>query len=214
MSAPVPSPQEAETLKALLQGDEAAFSALVETYYSPLLRLAMAHVPSQAVAEEVVQETWLGVLEGLPKFEGRSSLKTWIFRILINRAKTRGIRERRYEPLSHGFLDDEGNEQPEQEYFLASGPMSDHWAVLPQSWDAATPERLLLSKESRTQIDAAIASLPPTQRHVITLRDVEGFTSLEVCNILDLTETNQRVLLHRARSRSERYWSPMCKDLT
>jgi RNA polymerase sigma-70 factor (ECF subfamily) len=188
---------------ALRQGDEAAFGFLIETYHGSLLRLAMAYVPSRAVAEEVVQETWMGVLESLPRFEGRSSLKTWMFRILTNRAKTRGVRESRYESLDSGDGQSDGDDGSwrEPERFQPSGAMAGHWATLPSMWDEETPERLLLSMESRRLIDQAIEALPPVQRQVITLRDLDGVDSKDVCNILDITETNQRVLLHRARSR-------------
>lgn len=194
---------EATLVEALRQGDETAFEFLIDTYYGSLLRLAMAYVPSRAVAEEVVQETWQGVLESLPRFEGRSSLKTWMFRILTNRAKTRGKRESRYESLDSGDGSREGDDDSwrEPERFQPSGALAGHWLTLPSMWDEETPERLLLSKESRTLIEQAIDALPPVQRQVITLRDIDGIDSREVCNILDVTETNQRVLLHRARSR-------------
>lgn len=166
----------------------------------------MTFVSSPAVAEEVVQETWIGVLEGIGRFEGRSSLKTWIFRILTNQAKTRGVRERRstpFSPLGHS------TEEPEvpavdPARFHTSGYWVDHWNALPRYWDDETPERLFLSKEGLVQIEKAISALPPTQRQVITLRDVEGLTAVEVCNILSIGETNQRVLLHRARSHVRR----------
>jgi RNA polymerase sigma-70 factor, ECF subfamily len=192
---------------ALRQGDESAFGFLIETYYGALLRLAMAYVPSRAVAEEVVQETWQGVLESLPRFEGRSSLKTWMFRILTNRAKTRGQRERRYESLDsgdgQGEGDDEGWREPER--FIQSGALAGHWSTLPSMWDEETPERLLLSKESRALIQQAIDALPLVQRQVMTLRDIEELDSKEVCNILEVTETNQRVLLHRARTKVRKF---------
>jgi len=194
---------EQRLVKALREGNETAFEFLIDSYYGPLLRLAMAYVPSRAVAEEVVQETWQGLLESLPRFEGRSSLKTWMFRILTNRAKTRGKRESRYESLDSGYggseEDDERWREPER--FRSSGAFAGHWVHLPNMWDRETPERLLLSKESRALIEEAIQSLPPVQRQVITLRDIDGVDSKEVCNILQVTETNQRVLLHRARSR-------------
>ncbi len=166
----------------------------------------MTFVASPAVAEEVVQETWFGVLKGIGRFEGRSSLKTWIFRILINQAKTRGVRERRnapFSPLEHS------TEEPEvpavdPSRFHTSGYWVDHWNSLPRYWDDETPERLFLSKEGLAQIEKAISALAPTQRQVITLRDVEGLTAVEVCNILSIGETNQRVLLHRARSHVRR----------
>ncbi len=194
---------ERTLVEALRMGDEAAFSFLLDAYYGSLLRLAMAYVPSRAVAEEVVQETWLGVLESLPRFEGRSSLKTWMFRILTNRAKTRGKRESRYESLDSGDgrseSDDESWRDPER--FRPSGALAGHWLTPPSMWDEETPERLLLSKESRAIIEQAIQALPSVQRQVITLRDVEGIDSKDVCNFLDISETNQRVLLHRARTR-------------
>jgi len=197
------TPDDAKQLRSLRDGDEAAFAALVDRYHGPLLRLAMAFVPSHAVAEEVVQETWLGVLEGLSRFEGRSSLKTWLYRILINRAKTRGVRESRSVPFSPLGASSEDAEEPavDPARFRSTGYWIDHWAEPPGLWDDDTPEKLLLSKEGLAQIEKAIAALPPTQRQVITLRDVEGLSSGEVCNILALSETNQRVLLHRARSK-------------
>jgi RNA polymerase sigma-70 factor (ECF subfamily) len=200
------TPDDAKQLRSLRDGDEAAFSALVDRYHGPLLRLAMAFVPSHAVAEEVVQETWLGVLEGLSRFEGRSSLKTWLYRILINRAKTRGVRESRSVPFSPLGASPEDAEEPAADpaRFRSTGYWIDHWAEPPGLWDDDTPEKLLLSKEGLAQIEKAIAALPPTQRQVITLRDVEGLASGEVCNILALSETNQRVQLHRARSRVRR----------
>ena len=200
------SSDDLEQLEALRNGDERAFASLVDRYYGSLLRLAMAYVPSRAVAEEVVQETWVGVLEGLSRFEGRSSLKTWIFRILTNRAKTRGQRERRYEPMGLGGDSGDNPDGPavDPDRFLKSGYFVDHWVSQPNAWEDETPERLLLSKETRAQIEKAIEALPPTQRQVITLRDIEEVSSQEVCNILDITETNQRVLLHRARSKVRR----------
>jgi RNA polymerase sigma-70 factor (ECF subfamily) len=186
---------------------------VVDKYSGSLVRLALTFVPSRAVAEEVVQETWLGVLEGLSRFEGRSSFKTWLFRILTNRAKTRGQRESRYEPFSSKAAPGDDSHDPavNPDRFVKSGFGVGHWVSPPDVWDEQTPERILLSKEGRKQIDKAIQMLPETQRQVITLRDIEDLTSKEICNILDLSETNQRVLLHRARSRVrqelERYLS-------
>jgi len=212
----VTSSDDLEQLEALRNGDERAFASLVDRYYGSLLRLAMAYVPSRAVAEEVVQETWVGVLEGLSRFEGRSSLKTWIFRILTNRAKTRGQRERRYEPMGLGGDSGDNPEGPpvDPDRFLKSGYFVDHWVSQPNAWEDETPERLLLSKETRAQIEKAIEALPPTQRQVITLRDIEEVSSQEVCNILDITETNQRVLLHRARSKVRRTLEPYMEGQT
>jgi len=205
-----------EQLEALRNGDERAFASLVDRYYGSLLRLAMAYVPSRAVAEEVVQETWVGVLEGLSRFEGRSSLKTWIFRILTNRAKTRGQRERRYEPMGLGGDSGDNPDGPpvDPDRFLKSGYFVDHWVSQPNAWEDETPERILLSKETRAQIEKAIEALPPTQRQVITLRDIEEVSSQEACNILDIAETNQRVLLHRARSKVRRTLEPYMEGQT
>ena len=189
-------------LDGLRNGDEEAFTYLLETYYGQLLRVTMSHVPSRAVAEEVIQETWQGVLESLPRFEGRSSLKTWLFRILTNRAKTRGIRESRYESMDSKEGESEGWTDPDR--YIAEGGFQGHWRVLPAPWDDQTPERLLLSKESQRLIQAAIDALPPVQRQVMILRDIEGVEATEVCNLLDISETNQRVLLHRARSKVRR----------
>ena len=185
---------DAELVERLRAGDEEAFMELIRALSPSLLRVARMYVPTAALAEDVVQETWLAVLNGIDRFEGRSSLKTWIFRILTNTAKTRGERERRSVPFS--ALDaDEGGFEPavERSRFTGSG----HWAVLPRAW----PEDRLLAKETRLVIERAIERLPPTQRTVITLRDVEGWTADEVRNALELSETNQRVLLHRARAK-------------
>src|SRR5437867_10881700 len=186
--------EELSLVEALRAGDEAAFMALVDRYGPSMLRLAMVYVRNRSVAEEVVQETWLAVLKGIDRFEGRSSLKTWIFRILTNTAKTRGERERRSVPFS--ALDtEEGGFEPavERSRFTGTG----HWAVLPRAW----PEDRLLAKETRSVVERAIERLPPSQRTVITLRDVDGWTADEVRNALELAETNQRVLLHRARAK-------------
>ena len=183
---------ETSLVAALRDGDEAAFTRLVKEYGAAMLRVARLYVGSRAVAEEVVQEAWLGVLNGIGAFEGRSSLKTWIFRILTNIAKTRGEREGRTVPFSALASDDEPAVDPER--FLPDG----HWASPPPSFG---PEERLLGSETRAVVDEAIAGLPPSQALVITMRDVEGFTSEEARNALGISETNQRVLLHRARSK-------------
>ena len=190
---------ERELVEQLRARDERAFMELVELYGPMMLRVARSFVRSPAAAEEVVQDAWLGVLRGIDRFEGRSSLKTWIFRILANTAKTRGVREARSIP----FADLGGDEAAvEPERFL--GPDHPHlpgaWASPPSSW----PAERLEAKETRELIARTIAELPPQQREVITLRDIEGFSAEETCNALGLTETNQRVLLHRARSRVRR----------
>jgi RNA polymerase sigma-70 factor, ECF subfamily len=197
---------ERALVEALRAGDEGAFKQLVERYHGPLLRVAQIFVPSREVAEEVVQETWVGVLNGLDRFEGRSSLKTWIFRILTNTAKTRGRREGRTLPFS--ALRSPGNvPEPsvEPESFLdqAHARYPGHWASKPNDW-RLLPEERLLGSETRTELAGAIEALPPAQRAVISLRDVEGWSSEEVCNALEISETNQRVLLHRARAKLRR----------
>jgi RNA polymerase sigma-70 factor (ECF subfamily) len=195
-------PEDLKLVRALRAGDERAFATLVERHYSSLLRLAMTYVGSRAVAEEVVQETWLGVLKGLDRFEGRSSLKTWVFRILTNTAKTRAEREARSIPFSSLAPSDTEEPSVEAERFLDQNhpTWAGHWEAYPRSWDEI-PENRLVSKETRDRIEQAIDALPQNQRIVIRLRDVEGFSSEEVCGLLDISETNQRVLLHRARSK-------------
>jgi RNA polymerase sigma-70 factor, ECF subfamily len=185
-------------VEGLRAGDEAAFAAVMRMYGRGMLRVAEMYVSSRAVAEDVVQEAWVGVLRGIGRFEGRSSLKTWLYRIVANTAKTRGVRESRSVPFSSlGDAGDEGTVDADR--FLGSGErFPGHWAVPPQTW---APEGRLLADETLEVVERAIEKLPPAQRAVITMRDVQGFTSEEVCNALDLTETNQRVLLHRARAK-------------
>jgi RNA polymerase sigma-70 factor, ECF subfamily len=192
-----------ELVAALRAGDETAFREVVREWHSSLLRVAQIFVPSRAVAEEVVQETWLRVLGALDRFEGRSSLKTWVFRILVNTAKTRAQREGRTIPFS--ALQDvsrvpEAAVEPER--FLPDDDPHHPggWASPPRD----LPEDSLLAAETREVIAAAIEQLPASQRAVISLRDVEGWTSDEVRNALDISEVNQRVLLHRARSKVRR----------
>jgi RNA polymerase sigma-70 factor (ECF subfamily) len=192
------SPEDARLVDGLRAGDEAAFATLMRMYGAGMLRVAQMYVSSRAVAEEVVQEAWVGVLKGIGRFEGRSSLKTWLYRIVVNTAKTRGVRESRSIPFS-SLGDSEGDATVDPDRFLGSGErFPGHWAVPPQAW---APEGRLLSEETLEVVGRAIDRLPPAQRAVITMRDVQGFTSEEVCNALDLTETNQRVLLHRARAK-------------
>ena len=195
--------QERELVQALRNGDEAAFSTLIDRYHSKLQRLARSFVPSEAIAEEVVQETWLAVLEGINRFEGRSSLQTWIFRILTNRAKTRGQRENRYVTFADttAQTDEDTTSSLEPERFHTSGHLAGHWVIPPTTWDDNTPERLLGSKENLIIINNAISRLPARQRQIIILHDLEGVDSEEICHMLKITPTNQRVLLHRARSR-------------
>jgi RNA polymerase sigma-70 factor (ECF subfamily) len=181
------------------EGDEAAFAALVRRYTPMLMRLARMYVPTDALAEDVVQETWVAVVRGLERFEGRSSFKTWLFRILVNRAKTRGVREHRSIPFaSVGGATPEEDEGPtvDPSRFTSEGA----WTSAPADW-RDDPERSLESEEALRIARAAIDQLPERQKIVITLRDLEGLSSDEVRNVLDLSETNQRVLLHRARTK-------------
>jgi RNA polymerase sigma-70 factor (ECF subfamily) len=194
---------DGELLERLRAGDQDAFMTLVDRYGPLMLRIALTHVRSRAVAEEVVQEAWLGVLQGLDRFEGRSSLKTWILRIVANRARTRGEREARSVPLS-SLGPETGEDEPavDPDRFLPP----DHplypggWGIPPHSW-AGMPEERLLASETLDQVRAAIAKLPPRQQEVIVLRDVEGWDPEEVSVALELTPGNERVLLHRARSK-------------
>ena len=198
---------------ALRRGDEAAFTQLVDRYHGQLLRLAGSYVRDRAVAEEVVQDTWIGVIRGIDRFEGRSSLKTWLFRILTNTAKKRGVREHRSVPfaaLAASGDDDDGAVEADR-FFPEGHVWAGHWAASPASWGAAPMERLL-ARESREIVDDAIAELPAAQCQVITLRDVDGRSPEEVCDLLGISEGNQRVLLHRARAKVraalEEYMAP------
>jgi RNA polymerase sigma-70 factor (ECF subfamily) len=198
------SSQEARLVAALRRGDEKAFGDLVREYHSSLVRVALTFVRERAVAEEVVQEAWLGVIRGIDRFEGRSSLKTWIFRILTNTAKTRAEREGRTVPFSALAAPDEEGADPavDPDRFLAdSDPRwPGHWTSAPTSWDRV-PEGRLLAKETLSLVYDVVEALPPAQRQVITLRDIEGWSSEEVCELLHVSEGNQRVLLHRARAK-------------
>lgn len=204
MEATGAASDEAALVARLRAGDEAAFRELVEALHPALRRVARTYVATDAVADEVVQETWLGVLNGIDRFEGRSSVKTWVFRILVNRAKTRGERERRTVPFASVFdpdrgvdvaLVDPGRFEPSDHPLV---PV--HWATPPEAW-RGSPEQRLAASETRAALSEALAALPPAQREVVTLRDVHGWTAAEVCNALDVSETNQRVLLHRGRTR-------------
>jgi len=190
-------------IEQLRSGNEAAFEALIDRYATAMLRLAMVYVRAREVAEEVVQETWLGVLEGLGRFEGRSSLKTWMFRILTNCAKTRAQREGRSIPFSslEDIDTDHAEHAVDPDRFLpVDHQLSGHWVSFPSNWKEM-PEERLLSQETRARIHRAIEAVPPNQREIIILRDIEGWTSEETCAFLGISEVNQRVLLHRARSK-------------
>jgi len=195
-------PDDQALVAAVRQGDEASFGLLIDRYHPSLVRIATLFVRDFGVAEDIAQETWIGVLRGLERFEGRSSFRTWIFSILANQARRRGERERRVVPFSALAQSPESEAEPAvaAERFLPAGHQwAGHWASAPATW-AVTPEDALLSGEVRREIERAIALLPPNQRAVITLRDVEGWDGPDVCNVLGLSQTNQRVLLHRARS--------------
>jgi RNA polymerase sigma-70 factor (ECF subfamily) len=191
---------------ALRDGDEAAFVELVRRYRPSMLQVARLYVRTQAVAEEVVQETWIGVLNGIGRFQGRSSFKTWLFRILTNTAQTRAARERRTVPFS-SFAQAElamGEASVDPDRFIPHGERwESYWAATPRPFDDG-PEGRLMSAETVGVVRAAIDELPTAQRAVITMRDVVGFSSEEVCAQLDLSEGNQRVLLHRARAKVRR----------
>ena len=191
--------EEAQLVQALRRGREDAFLALVQRHQSSMLRVAQAFVSSAAVAEEVVQEAWLGVLHGLDGFQGRSSLRSWIFGILTNCAKSRGTRESRSAPFSSFTAPDEDEPAVDPSRFLgADHPRwPGHWASPPEQW----AEEKLATKETLQFVRRAIEVLPPAQKQVITLRDVEGWSSVETCEALGISEANQRVLLHRARSK-------------
>jgi RNA polymerase sigma-70 factor, ECF subfamily len=189
-------------VERLRAGDEEAFMDLVRRWSPSMLRVARMYVPSQAVAEDVVQETWLAVLTGIDRFEGRSSLRTWVFSILVNRARTRGQRERRSVPFAALAREESEGDfaAVDPERFVGQGDGAGSWAAPPVRW-WEEPERALDSAEAVDRIEAEIAKLPEMQRLVITMRDVDGMSSQEVRSALDISETNQRVLLHRARAK-------------
>jgi RNA polymerase sigma-70 factor (ECF subfamily) len=192
---------EEELIAALQRGDEQAFRGLFDAHNSTLLRLASNYAPSPALAEEIVQETWVGVIRGIGGFEGRASIRTWLFSILVNVARTRSKREARTIPFSSAASADSeiaAGLDPNR-FFDCDHPLyAGHWKLGPTPW--GLPEERLLAGETRTVLIDAIDSLPPSQREVITLRDIGGWLASEVCNALAISETNQRVLLHRARS--------------
>jgi RNA polymerase sigma-70 factor (ECF subfamily) len=189
-------------LAALRRGDEQAFRDLVQRHQPMLLRLARTYAPSQEVAEEIVQETWLAVLRGLDGFAGRAALRTWIARILVNIARRSSGREARSTPLSSLARAESAGSEPavDPARFLTSGPYAGHWSSFPDDW-SGVPEHVLLSQEVHTVAHAAIARLSPVQRMVITLRDLQGWPPQDVCDALEISEANHRVLLHRARAK-------------
>jgi RNA polymerase sigma-70 factor, ECF subfamily len=190
---------EVDLVQRLRTGDESAFAALVDGYYDSMLRVARGYVATREAAEDVVQETFLGVITGIASFEGRSSLKTWMFRILVNRAQTRGEREGRTRPFS-SLTDGDGEPAVDPDRFAKDGRWAGYWSAPPSADEL--PEASVLAAEMGDRLVEAIDGLPVTQRAVIELRDVLGFSSAEVCELLDVSEANQRVLLHRARSKA------------
>jgi len=193
-------PPDSELVPPLRAGDGSAFRDVVGCYHPMMVRVAETYVPGRAVAEEVAQETWIAVMRGLDGFEGRSSLKTWMFRILANQARSRGERERRTVPLSSlaGELDQDEVSVPPERF---TGPAGrGMWAQPPERW-SDQPESRLMSDATLALVASTVKVLPENQRRVLVLRDIEGWTSEEVCDLLELSEVNQRVLLHRARSR-------------
>jgi RNA polymerase sigma-70 factor (ECF subfamily) len=203
VTTPVSADPDVELLARLRRGDELAFRTLVERYSATMLRVARLHVRDRQAAEEVVQETWLAVVKGLERFQERSTLKTWLFRILTNRAKSRGAREARSVPFSALAAADVGGDDPAVDPDRFQGPNDrwpGGWAAPPARWETLPQERLL-SQEVLKRVEDAIEQLPPAQRAVIRLRDVDGWDSDEVCDLLGLSHGNQRVLLHRARSK-------------
>lgn len=194
---------ERELIERLRARDETAFVELINRYHGYLLPLANYFVSNRAVAEEVVQEAWLAVLTGIDRFEGRSSFKTWISRIVMNLGRTRGVRESRMVTFSE-FADKESS-GPEpavdpERFQVATDEYPDHWSVAPRPWNS-DPETQLLTGETMKVLEGAIQTLPEVQQVVLTMRDINGWTAEEVCNALEISETNQRVLLHRARSK-------------
>jgi len=192
---------ERDQVARLRAGDEAAFRALVESNHGTMIAVASGYVKTQAAAEEVVQDAWLAVVKGLDRFEGRSSLSTWIVRIVMNKAMTWGGRESRSVPFSSLAAEDEGGPAVEPERFRPAGEsFPGNWQSFPADW-ASLPEEKLLGRETLEVVKREIGELPEAQRTVITMRDVAGCSAEEVCEALEISGANQRVLLHRARSR-------------
>ena len=198
-TAPARYADDEQLVTALRMGDERAFAWLLDEYDARLRRLARDFVSTDAVAEEVVQETWLGVVRGLPRFEQRSSLKTWIYQILMNIARTRGVKEHRSVPFSSAVGADEPWEGAfESGRFRTTGDWAGWWSDPPRPWQ---PDDQFDRAQTLDQVCNAINDLPSNQRIVLSLRDIDGWSSDEVCNVLGITQTNQRVILHRARAR-------------
>ncbi len=200
---------DAAVVARLRAGEEMAFTELIDMYQGALVRLARHYVDTLALADEVVQDTWIALLDSLPRFEGRSSLKTWLFRILVNVARSRRRKEARTIPFSSAFPIADNEAPVEPGSFVRSWipGRSGHWLQAPSRWEDQ-PEQVALSTETRSLVERAVGELPPSQREVITLRDIEGYGSDEVCNLLGISDTNQRVLLHRARTKVRKALAP------
>lgn len=188
-----PNADEAGLIRRLRGGDEEAFATLVDLHHAAMVRLARGYVRSRAVAEEVAQEAWLGLLRGIDGFEERSSLRTWLFRIVVNRAISTGLHERRHLPVDDDELEDDSGR------FSKDG----WWVTPPAHWADEAIDRITAPKLA-ARLRQLIDDLPPGQGQVVTLRDVEGLSSVEVCDILGISQANQRVLLHRGRARLRR----------
>jgi RNA polymerase sigma-70 factor (ECF subfamily) len=202
-AARAPHADDSELVDRLRRGDERAFAEVVSSWSPIMLRVARGHVSTDASCEEIVQETWLAVVRGLGAFEGRSSLRTWVFRILTNLAKTRGVREARSVPMSSWAPADETGPTVDPDRFRSSDDQYPHnWTPVgaPAAWQPG-PEQSAVAAETRQLLGGALRELPDRQRTVVTLRDVHGLTSDEVCSLLDVSAANQRVLLHRGRAK-------------
>lgn len=199
-SSAQPLPSDDVLVARLCDRDEAAFALILDAWSSGMRRLARSFVSTDDSAGEVVQDAWLAVIQGIDSFEGRSSLKTWVYRILVNTAKRRGVRESRTVPWSSLRPTDEdtGPTVDPSRFGRPGDPYPSHWREFPAQWPAPEPE--VLAGETRAQVAAAVSQLPDRQQIVITLRDVEGYDAEEVCAILEISAANQRVLLHRARA--------------
>jgi RNA polymerase sigma-70 factor (ECF subfamily) len=199
---------EASLVAALRGGDEAAFASLVDDWSGWMLRLARQHVATHSVAEEVVQDAWLAVLQGLERFRGEASLRTWVHRIVANQAKRRGVRESRIVPFASLSPADEGPTVDPERFQGAGGVHPGGWRRYPEEW----PEHVALTQEVRQVVTKALSTLPERQRIVVALRDLDGHTADEVCDLLGVSAGNQRVLLHRGRAvvraHLERYLAP------
>lgn len=196
-----PPTSDDDLVTRLRAGDEDAFRELIDEFDVPLRRVARTYVSTDAAADEVVQDVWVGVLRGIDRFEQRSSLKTWIYRILLNIARTRGVRDRRSIPFaSLGDAGDEGPTFDLDRFQNASGQHPGHWSEFPMRWHDH-PEVRAVGHETIAVVRDALSTLPAAQQEVVRLRDLEGWTGAEVCNALDITDTNQRVLLHRGRAK-------------